>query len=166
MVNLGIGSVIANIYFNLTGRRSYTQFVKLLDYPTNLTTKYKRYLGPVIFLLFINKLPGLLKYSKCLFHADDMKIFCSFKEVEHIGLLQYDLDVLSSALSIHCEMFLYFLNTQTRIYIYNIYKSMVFESHSLCIKMKMLKKLNLLPCAQDYNLHILNGLVWVGCITL
>ena len=32
-------------------------------------------LGPILFLIFINDLPSVLKYSECLLYADDAKFY-------------------------------------------------------------------------------------------
>ena len=40
------------------------------------------HLGPILFILFINDLPCMIKHSKCLIYADDVKIF---KAVNYVG---------------------------------------------------------------------------------
>lgn len=52
------------------------------------------HLGPILFLIFINDLPGCLRFAKCLMHADDAKIFAVTKNVAEAKLLQADLVAL------------------------------------------------------------------------
>ena len=53
------------------------------------------HLGPVLFLLFINDLPGVVKHSVCLLFADDLKIFRSISSKNDCQLLQSDLNAVS-----------------------------------------------------------------------
>ena len=52
------------------------------------------HLGPLLFLLFINDLPSIIKYSNILLYADDVKIFFSIKQQTDQELLQNDLNSL------------------------------------------------------------------------
>ena len=54
------------------------------------------HLGPLLFILFMNDVPDVLNYSKCLMFADDLNIFCSVKSVLDALNLQRDLDMLQS----------------------------------------------------------------------
>lgn len=49
------------------------------------------HLGPLLFTLFINDLPKVIKYSQTLMYADDVKIFLSFNNTADQALLQYDI---------------------------------------------------------------------------
>lgn len=53
------------------------------------------HLGPLFFILFINELPTILKFSQILMFADDVKIFNRVKSVHDCILLQNDLDKFS-----------------------------------------------------------------------
>ena len=61
------------------------------------------HLGPLLFLLFINDIVSLFKYSKCLLFADDLKLFMPIKNVLDCSNLQRDLDLLASWC--HCNYF-------------------------------------------------------------
>ena len=64
------------------------------------------HLGPLLFILFMNDVPDILSYSKCLMFADDLKIYCPVKSVLDATNLQRDLDKLSS----WCQQNCLFLN--------------------------------------------------------
>ncbi|GBM10082.1 putative RNA-directed DNA polymerase from transposon BS [Araneus ventricosus] len=51
-------------------------------------------LGPLLFILFINDLISVFKYSECLLFADDLKLFSSMSSNLDAVLLQSDLDCL------------------------------------------------------------------------
>ena len=48
--------------------------------------------GPILFILFINDLPGLIKHSNCLMYADDVKLFKSINTVADCYELQSDIN--------------------------------------------------------------------------
>ena len=50
-------------------------------------------LGPVLFLLFVNEIPGLVQ-SKVKMFADDMKIYRPVSSCEDVKIMQQDLDIL------------------------------------------------------------------------
>lgn len=51
-------------------------------------------LGPLLFLLFINDLPSVLKHSHALLFADDLKIWRNINSIEDCVKLQTDIDNL------------------------------------------------------------------------
>ena len=48
------------------------------------------HLGPVLFILFINDLPTILKHSECKIFADDVKIYRSVESLNDSKFLQSD----------------------------------------------------------------------------
>lgn len=54
------------------------------------------HLGPLLFSLFINDLPKILKFCHVLMYADDVKIFLSYRKYADHHYLQEDLDAFSS----------------------------------------------------------------------
>lgn len=54
------------------------------------------HLGPLLFSLFINDLPNVIKYSSILMYADDVKIFYSYNNYNDHKFLQEDLNSLYS----------------------------------------------------------------------
>lgn len=52
------------------------------------------HLGPLLFSLFINDLPTVVKFSNILMYTDDVKVFLSFNQIMDCKLLQKDLDSL------------------------------------------------------------------------
>ena len=51
-------------------------------------------LGPVLFLMFVNDMPDLLKSSSLATHADDSKCYKTIKTMSDICDLQADLNLL------------------------------------------------------------------------
>lgn len=64
------------------------------------------HLGPLLFLIFINDLPGIIRHSEILLYADDVKLFLSFKHESERRMLQNDI----SAFSDWCDINLMVLN--------------------------------------------------------
>lgn len=50
------------------------------------------HLGPILFSLFINDLPNVIKFCNLLMYADDVKIFLTYKDKSDCNFLQMDLD--------------------------------------------------------------------------
>jgi hypothetical protein len=51
-------------------------------------------IGPLMFLIYINDLPDILKHSNPLLFADDTKIYANVRSVDDCQLIQDDLDAL------------------------------------------------------------------------
>lgn len=60
------------------------------------------HLGPLLFIIFINDVANLFKYSKCLMYADDLKLFLSVKSILDAISLQSDIDLLSNWCQYNC----------------------------------------------------------------
>ena len=52
------------------------------------------HLGPLLLLLFIKDLPKVIKYSKSLLFADDLKIYRSISNLNDCFLLQLDINAI------------------------------------------------------------------------
>ena len=52
------------------------------------------HLGSLLFLLFVNDLPKVLKYSKSFLFADDLKIYRSISNLIDCFLLQLDINAV------------------------------------------------------------------------
>ncbi len=63
------------------GRRQYVNYENNKSKVANLTCGVPQgsVLGPLLFLIYINDLPKVLKYSKAIFFVDDTNIFASHK---------------------------------------------------------------------------------------
>lgn len=81
----------------LTGRTQYVlvngQKSRLFDVSSGVPQG--SHLGPLLFLLFINDVTSVLKYSNCLMYADDIKIFACVKSFGDAINLQHDVDSLN-----------------------------------------------------------------------
>lgn len=53
------------------------------------------HLGPILFVLYLNDLPSILKFSRILMYADDVKLFLPLNSNSDCNLLQIDLGKLS-----------------------------------------------------------------------
>lgn len=62
-------------------------------------------LGPLLFVIFINDIPDVIKYSTCLLFADDMKFYATVENYADCENLQKDLDSVYEW-SIHNKLFL------------------------------------------------------------
>ena len=70
------------------------------------------HLEPLLYTLFINHLPSVIRNSNTLMYADDVKIFFSFNNIEHQVLIQVDINYWVC----HLTFFLtsaYFMNGNT-----------------------------------------------------
>lgn len=79
--------------------RNRVQFVKIdnsLSKPINVTSGVPQgsHLGPLLFLLFINDLPNVIKHSECLLFADDLKVYRAIKTKNDCNLLQEDINAV------------------------------------------------------------------------
>ena len=52
----------------------------------------RSHLGPILFILYVNDLSSVLKYSDCKIYADDIKIYRSVESFNDTQLLQSDLN--------------------------------------------------------------------------
>lgn len=53
------------------------------------------HIGPLLFILFINDLPNILKFTKCLLFADDLKLYSSVSDISDCQGIQADLKCLT-----------------------------------------------------------------------
>lgn len=96
---IGIHSSLLNwISSYLQGRY---QYVKLSDCISELFlvtsgVPQGSHIGPLLFILFIDDIVWILKYSKCLIYADDIKLFTRISCVNDMLNFQRDLNSLSN----------------------------------------------------------------------
>lgn len=84
------------IYSYLTNRSQIVRFRSKLSKSITVPSGVPQgsHLGPLLFSLFINDLPTIIKCSSVLMYADDVKIFLSYNKFMDHKLLQMDLDSL------------------------------------------------------------------------
>ena len=51
-------------------------------------------IGSLLFMLFINDLPDVIKFGFILLYADDLKLLCSVKSIADRKLLQDDINAV------------------------------------------------------------------------
>lgn len=82
----------------LSNRKQKVYFKKQTSKPIYVKSGVPQgsHLGPLLFSLFINDLPRVIKYSNILMYADDVKIFLTYNCYADHTFLQHDLDAFSS----------------------------------------------------------------------
>lgn len=99
MSSIGLCNVFVNwIRSYLTNR---IQYVVINGYQSKPITVYSgvpqgSHLGPLLFNIFINDIVKVVKYSKCLLYADDLKLFKIISGIHDITCLQEDIDNITS----------------------------------------------------------------------
>lgn len=78
----------------LVCRKQFVTFNQIQSFMFNITSGVPQgsNLGPLFFLLFINDLPRVIKFSKCLLFADDLKLYKEIQGHDDVIKLQMDLD--------------------------------------------------------------------------
>ena len=94
----------------LKHRKQYFKFRNSNSNFINVTSGVPQgcHLGPLLFTLFINDLPTVIKFSQTLMYADDVKLFISFNNSDQQVLLQNDINNLTT----WCSMNLINLNAK------------------------------------------------------
>lgn len=85
----------------LTNRKQYIVIQGYKSNELNVTSGVPQgsHLGPVLFLLFINDISSVIRFSKVLLFADDLKLFKSVGSITDCHMLQNDL----SNITLWCE---------------------------------------------------------------
>lgn len=89
----GLLSLLADY---LKDRQQYVKlgFYESKPYHTRSGVSQGSILGPLLFLIMINDLPAVIKHSKCLLYADDLKLYRVIKSQSDCEALQVDIDAL------------------------------------------------------------------------
>lgn len=82
----------------LTNRKQCVRFRNTYSYYIDVLSGVPQgsHLGPLLFTLFINDLPSVMKNSNTLMYADDVKMFVTFNNIDQQILLQNDINNLTS----------------------------------------------------------------------
>ncbi|GBM90559.1 putative RNA-directed DNA polymerase from transposon BS [Araneus ventricosus] len=140
----GIGfhvNLIAWILSYLCKRSLYVYFNNAVSHEFTSTSGVPQgsNLGPLLFMLFINDLTCVLKYSGCFLFADDLKLFGSIRSDLDSVLLQRDLDCLfkwciDNRLHLNtekCSVLSYTRKAQPLIHVYKINNLVLSRSNTI-----------------------------------
>ena len=85
------------IYSYLNDRKFYVKVHKTISKSPSMTSDVPQgsNIGPILFLLFINNLPTVIKHARILMLADDCKMFYALNKPNDVFELQTDLNSLS-----------------------------------------------------------------------
>lgn len=80
----------------LSGRTQRVKFKSSLSRVINVSSGVPQgsHLGPILFVLYLNDLPSIIRSSLILMYADDVKLFSSFNSLQDAKNLQEDLNSL------------------------------------------------------------------------
>jgi hypothetical protein len=89
-------SLIEWIKEYLTGRSHYVRVNSACSSNVHLTSGVPQgsVLGPLLFLIFINDLPKVVKYAKLYLFADDLKIYMKVRNIDDAARLQEDINAI------------------------------------------------------------------------
>ena len=109
-------------------------------------------LGPMLFLLFANGLPGVVKSSHMVIFADDTKIFKAIKSQNNVTELQQDLDNISNwAISTN----MVFNSTKSKVMRIRCMRNPIESTYMLCGS--TLERIN---CEKDLGIWISDNQMW------
>lgn len=94
-----IGFAQGLLRFTANFLKDRQQFVRLgmydsLPYHTRSGVSQGSIFGPLLFVFMVNDLPKVIKHSKCLLYADDLKLVIEIKSREDCLKLQSDVDAV------------------------------------------------------------------------
>lgn len=91
------GSLLEWLISYLTGRKQRVAIGKYFSKEIFVTSGVPEgsHLGPSLFLLFVNDLPSILKFCRCLLYADDVKFFSCITSINDCNRFQLDLNRFS-----------------------------------------------------------------------
>ena len=95
---IGLPSYLINwLRSYLTDRSQRVKFNNTVSNPITVTSGVPQgsHIGPILFLIYINDLTSVIKSSKILMFADDVKLYNSFNSQNGSVLLQNDLNSIS-----------------------------------------------------------------------
>ena len=81
-------------FVEINGKKSSTK-------PVSVGVPQGSVLGPLLFVLFVNDLPTVVKSSKILLYADDIKIYKEIQLDQDISLFQADINAVASWLNLN-----------------------------------------------------------------
>jgi hypothetical protein len=88
--------LIVYIISYLENRHQYVSYHDCMSekYQTPSGVPQGSNLGPLLFLIFVNDIKEVIKYSECLLYADDLKVFRKIESRNDAEMLQMDVDSL------------------------------------------------------------------------
>lgn len=97
LCSLGFSPTLLKLFKNyLSGRKQFVRYGGYVSdqYHTRSGVSQGSILGPLLFIIMINDLESVVKYSRCILYADDLKLVHTVESSANCSELQDDIDAV------------------------------------------------------------------------